>query len=114
MFQVTSYHEQVGSIVDSIETPLHGGFRLAPGSTRTDKQSYVIGLCVMMGTSQIMPPLLSSLEHYWTSQWEVARWENLQRNLRALSKTVEMRNATAREYAVQSGNPAFLDIAIVR
>jgi hypothetical protein len=61
-FHVTAQHEQVGSISDSMETPLHGGLRLMPGKLRVDKQSFVIGLVLLGSTSLRTPPLLSDLK----------------------------------------------------
>jgi hypothetical protein len=110
-FHVTAQHEQVGSISDSMETPLHGGFRLMPGELRVDKQSYVIGLALLGLTSLRTPPLLSKFENYWKTDEEKQHWESLQVELKALSKRVDIRNMT-RRFAVQNANPSILECSV--
>jgi hypothetical protein len=110
-FHVTAQHEQVGSISDSIETPLHGGLRLMPGKLRVDKQSYVIGQTLLGLTSLRTPPLLSKFENFWTTDEEKQHWESLQLELKALSKRVDTRN-TKRRFAVQNVNPSILECSV--
>jgi hypothetical protein len=110
-FHVTAQHEQVGSISDSMETPLHGGFRLMPGKLRVDKQSFVIGLALLGSTSLRTPPLLSDFKDYWKTDEENQCWNSLQLELKAQSKKVDARNAK-RRFAFQNANPSILECAV--
>lgn len=110
-FQVTAHHDQVGAFSDSAATPLHGGFRMTPGSTRVDKQSFLIGSTLLSLTSLRTPPLLSDFSTYWKTDGEKTSWGRLQQSLRTLSARVEDRNTT-RLYPVQNANPSFLECSV--
>ena len=110
-FYVTAGHEQVGSVSDSMETPLHGGFRLAPDTLRVDKQSFIIGMALLALTSLRTPPLLSAFADYWQNASEKRHWRSMQTELQALSKRVDARNAT-RLFTVQNANPRILECSV--
>jgi hypothetical protein len=94
-----------------METPLHGGFRLAPDTLRVDKQSFIIGMALLALTSLRTPPLLSAFADYWQNASEKRHWRSMQTELQALSKRVDARNAT-RLFTVQNANPRILECSV--
>lgn len=94
-FHVTAFHQEVGQISDSIETPLHGGGRIRPGATRVDKQAFVGSTVIMALTALKVPKLLgSTFDQYWGEDEEHLRqsWDQMQRDLKKLSKKIDRRN----------------------
>jgi hypothetical protein len=111
-FHVTAQHEQVGSIVEHMETPLHGGFRMTHNAVQVDKQSYIGGMLLLAMTTLNTPPLQSKFAEYWgENEKEVASWQTLQDELVELSKRVDERNKT-RRFSFESANPRFLECAV--
>eukprot|EP00808_Paulinella_micropora_P016410 g17116.t1 len=108
---VTANHEHVGSISEYLSTPVHGGFRIRPGSNRVDKQAFLVGAALMSLTSVRTPPLLSKFPSFWKSEEEKSRWGKLQEDLAALVKTVDERNSQ-RAFPYQNANPKFLECAV--
>merc|ERR1739844_865434 len=104
---VTVQHEHVGSIRDSIETPVHGGFRITPEAVAVDKDSYVGAMILMAMTSLRTPSLKSKFSDYWKTDEEVARWQKFQDGLIALEEKVDERNKT-RLFRVETVNPKLL------
>jgi len=110
-WRVTAGHDQVGSIREHMDTPLHGGFRSQHNAVQVDKQSYLGGMLLLAMTSLKTPPLLSAFDKYWKSDLERNTWTQLQTELKALSATIDQRNQT-RPYVFEAANPKVLECAV--
>jgi len=110
-FHVTAQHEQVGTIIDSKETPDHGSFRMRQGQTRVDKQGYILSYALLISVSNRSPALLSNFSDFWKNDTEKKQWGCLQDQLIRLSGKIDERNKT-RRYPVENANPRILECAV--
>ena len=112
-FVVTAHHEQVGTVSGHLLTPATGGFRIRPGSTRMDGQSFLLGQALIGMTFLRTPPLLSDFDGFWHDDTEKQRWQQMQGHLRQLVKDIDSRNqAYRRQFPCVTCNPSVLECAV--
>jgi len=110
-FSVSAYHEQVGSIVEYLRTPLHCGFRIRPNALRVDAQSWIIAACLISMTSIQTPALLSDFPTFFKDGPVKDAWIAMQAQLKALEASFDERDA-GRPYSVPTCNPKILEVAV--
>ena len=117
-FVVTAWHEQVGYVIQYMETPDPIGFKIRPGKEELDVQAFVQGLCLVGLTGLNKPMLISNWKHLLPSNPNVHKLHTeLMKDLNQLTKDIEDLNITApdnpkRPHASQIFNPKFFETSI--
>ncbi|GAB5368252.1 hypothetical protein AAMO2058_001303100 [Amorphochlora amoebiformis] len=98
IFNVTGYHELVGSLVDFACSLRHCSARCRPGATTNDLQSFLMCAAVAALTSIRTPPLMSDFPNFFAKdgapEWEIKVWAAFQKDLGELVVLNKKKNAS--------------------